>query len=77
MANIRVIRKADTAINVSTSGKSLGVQAGIEEAKCWRLNTGVFPGQGGRLKEIVKYVISITSTDIPCIQEIFITASYY
>ncbi|OGO05258.1 MAG: hypothetical protein A2Y91_04900, partial [Chloroflexi bacterium RBG_13_54_8] len=69
-------KKGDIAIGISTSGNSPNVVAGIEEAKRCGVITVAFTGQGGKLKEIADYVLSIPSTDTPRIQEAHITAGH-
>lgn len=69
-------KKGDIAIGISTSGNSPNVIAGIEEAKRCGLTTVAFVGQGGKLKEIAEYVLSVPSADTPRIQEAHITAGH-
>jgi len=71
-----LVRKGDIAIGISTSGNSPNVLRGIEEAKQLRAITVAFTGQGGRLKEMADYVLSIPSVDTPRIQEAHITAGH-
>ena len=69
-------KKGDIAIGISTSGNSINVIAGIEEAKRCGLTTIAFTGQGGKLREIADHVLSVPSTDTPRIQEAHITAGH-
>ena len=71
-----VVMKGDIVIGISTSGSSLNVIAGLEEAKRCGATTIAFTGQGGKLEEIAEYVLSIPSTDTPRIQEAHITAGH-
>jgi len=69
-------KEGDIIIGISTSGKSLNVIKGIEEAKQIGAITVAFTGQGGKLKELAQYVLSIPSNDTPRIQEAHITAGH-
>jgi len=71
-------RKGDVVIGISTSGSSLNVLRGIEEAGYIGAITIVFTGreQGNRLEKIADYILSIPSSDTPRIQEIHITAGH-
>ncbi len=71
-----LVTKGDIVIGISTSGSSYSVIRGIEEAKRCEAITIAFTGQGGKLKEIAEYVLSIPSTDTPRIQEAHITAGH-
>jgi len=71
-----VVTKGDIVIGISTSGSSPNVIKGIEEAKRCGAITVAFTGQGGKLKEIAEYVLSIPSTNTPRIQEAHITAGH-
>jgi D-sedoheptulose 7-phosphate isomerase len=66
----------DIVIGISTSGNSPNVLLAIEEAKRCGAITIAFTGQGGRLKEIADYVLSLPSSDTPRIQEAHITAGH-
>jgi len=69
-------KDGDVAIGISTSGDSPNVIAAIEEAKRCGVVTVAFVGQGGKLKEIAEYVLSVPSTDTPRIQEAHILAGH-
>lgn len=71
-----MIKKGDVVIALSTSGESPNVIRGIEEAKRHKAITIAFTGQGGKLKEVADYVVSIPSKDTPRIQEAHITAGH-
>jgi len=71
-----LVREGDIVIGISTSGNSPNVLYGIEEAKRLGAITIAFTGQGGKLKEIADYTLSIPSTDTPRIQEVHITAGH-
>ncbi len=71
-----VVTKGDIVIGISTSGSSPNVIIGLEEAKRCGALTVAFTGQGGKLKEIAEYVLSISSTNTPRIQEAHITAGH-
>jgi D-sedoheptulose 7-phosphate isomerase len=71
-----LVKEGDIVIGISTSGKSPNVLRGIEEAKCLGATTIAFTGQGGRLKELADYVLSVPSVDTPRIQEAHITAGH-
>ncbi len=71
-----LVKKGDVVIGVSTSGNSPNVLLAIEEAKRRGAVTIAFTGKGGKLKELVDYVLSIPSDDTPRIQEAHITAGH-
>jgi D-sedoheptulose 7-phosphate isomerase len=71
-----LVKKGDVVIGLSTSGNSPNVLQGIREAKQLGAVTVVFTGQGGKLKELADYVISVPSVDTPRIQEAHITAGH-
>lgn len=71
-----LVNKGDVVIGISTSGESPNILRGIEEAKRRGAITIAFTGQGGRLKAISDYVLSIPSKDTPRIQEAHITAGH-
>jgi len=71
-----LVKQGDIVIGISTSGNSPNVLRGIEEAKRLGATTIAFMGQGGRLKELVDYMLSIPSVDTPRIQEAHITAGH-
>jgi len=69
-------KDGDVVIGISTSGESLNVIRGMQEAKRRGAITIAFTGQGGRLKAVADYVLSIPSRDTPRIQEAHITAGH-
>ena len=71
-----LVKEGDIVIGISTSGKSPNVLRGIEEAKRLGATTIAFMGQGGRLKELADYMLSVPSVDTPRIQEAHITAGH-
>lgn len=74
---VRAIAKAgDIVIGISTSGNSLNVILGIENAKKCGCKTVVFIGRSGKMANIADYVISFPSSDTPRIQEAHITAGH-
>lgn len=71
-----LVRKGDVVIGISTSGDSINVIRGIEEAKSCGAVTIAFTGEGRKLKELTDYVLSVPSQDTPRIQEVHITAGH-
>lgn len=71
-----VVKRGDVVIGISTSGESPNVLQGIEEAERLGAITIAFTGQGGKLKELADYVLSMPSSDTPRIQEAHITAGH-
>jgi len=71
-----LVKEGDIVIGISTSGNSPNVLRGIEEAKRLGAITIAFTGQGGRLKELADYVLSVPSVNTPRIQEAHITAGH-
>ena len=71
-----LVKEGDVIIGISTSGASVNVIRGIEEAKRLGAMTIAFTGQGGRLKSVADYVLSVPSTDTPRIQEAHITMGH-
>jgi D-sedoheptulose 7-phosphate isomerase len=70
-------RKEDVAVGISTSGRSENVISGILTARRLGLTTVGFTGKdGGRLKEIVDYLLLVPSGETPRIQEGHITAGH-
>lgn len=69
-------KKGDIVIGISTSGESPSVLQGMEEANRIGAITVAFTGQGGKLRELANYVLSIPSSDTPRIQEAHITAGH-
>lgn len=71
-----LVSKGDVVIGISTSGSSPSVLLGIKEAKQCGAVTVAFTGQGGKLRDLADYVLSIPSKDTPRIQETHITAGH-
>ena len=71
-----LVKEGDMVIGISTSGNSLNVIRGIEEAKRHNAITVAFTGQGGKLKDLADYALSIPSNNTPRIQEAHITAGH-
>lgn len=69
-------KEGDIVVGISTSGNSPNVLRGIEEAKRLGAITIAFTGQGGKLKTLADYVLSVPSSDTPRIQEAHITAGH-
>jgi D-sedoheptulose 7-phosphate isomerase len=69
-------RERDVVIGISTSGKSANVISGLEEAKRCGAVTIALTGQGGKLKDLADYTLSIPSKDTARIQEAHITAGH-
>jgi D-sedoheptulose 7-phosphate isomerase len=62
--------KGDVLIGLSTSGNSGNVVEAFKAANDLGLTTVAFTGQtGGKMKDLVKYLVNIPSTDTPRIQE--------
>ncbi|MFC1920741.1 SIS domain-containing protein, partial [Chloroflexota bacterium] len=68
--------EGDIVIGISTSGESPNVIQGLEEAKRRGAVTIAFTGQGGRLKSLADYSLSVPSEITPRIQEAHITAGH-
>ena len=63
-------REGDILIGLSTSGNSKNIVKAFEQAKAMDICTIGFTGQtGGELKNVSDYLINISSTDTPRIQE--------
>jgi D-sedoheptulose 7-phosphate isomerase len=71
-----LVKKGDVVIGISASGESSNVLQAIKEAKLHGAITVAFSGQGGKLKELADYVLSVPSADTPRIQETHITAGH-
>jgi D-sedoheptulose 7-phosphate isomerase len=71
-----LVKKGDAVIGLSTSGNSLNVIRGIEEAKKLGATAIAFTGEGGKLKDIADHVLTVPSSDTPRIQEAHITAGH-
>jgi D-sedoheptulose 7-phosphate isomerase len=62
--------KGDVLIGLSTSGNSGNVVEAFKAANDLGLTTVAFTGQtGGKMKDLVKYLVNIPSSDTPRIQE--------
>lgn len=68
--------KGDIVIGISTSGKSRNVVLGLEEARYKKATTVAFTGEGGKLKDVADYTLSVSSKDTPRIQEVHILAGH-
>jgi len=65
-----LVRQGDVAIGISTSGNSLNVIRGMEQAKQMGAVTVALTGAtGGKLKASADYLIAVPSTETPRIQE--------
>ena len=65
-----LVNQGDVAIGISTSGDSLNVIRGIEQAKRAGAVTVALTGAtGGKLKASADYLLAVPSTDTPRIQE--------
>jgi D-sedoheptulose 7-phosphate isomerase len=63
-------RKGDVLIGISTSGNSANVVKAIEEAnKRGMITVGMTGENGGKMKDLCKYIINVPSNDTPRIQE--------
>ena len=63
-------RKGDVLIGISTSGNSLNIIKAIETANKLKMVTvGLTGYDGGKMKNLCKYLIKIPSDDTPRIQE--------
>lgn len=63
-------KKGDILIGISTSGNSINVIKAIEIANKLEIITVGMTGQsGGKIKDVVKYLINVPSEDTPRIQE--------
>lgn len=71
-----LVKEGDVVIGISTSGSSTNVLLAMEEAKRRGAVTVALTGQGGRLKRLADYVLSVPSKDTPRIQEVHITAGH-
>jgi D-sedoheptulose 7-phosphate isomerase len=71
-----LVKKGDIVIGISTSGNSANVLLAIEEANRRGAVTIALTGQGGKLKELAHYVLSVPSTSTPRIQEAHITIGH-
>lgn len=71
-----LVKKGDIVIGISTSGSSANVLLAIEEANRRGAVTVALTGQGGTLKELAHYVLPVSSTSTPRIQEAHITIGH-
>ena len=71
-----LVKKGDIVIGISTSGTSANVLLAIEEANRRGAVTVALTGQGGTLKELAHYVLPVSSTSTPRIQEAHITIGH-
>lgn len=63
-------REGDVLIGISTSGNSKNIVKAIEMANQKRMITfGFTGGNGGKMKEVCKHTINVSSFDTPRIQE--------
>ena len=63
-------RKGDILIGISTSGNSTNVIKALEEAnKIGMVTVGMTGEDGGKMKDICKYLLNVPSKDTPRIQE--------
>lgn len=71
-----LVKEGDIVIGISTSGSSANVLLAIEEANRRGAVTIALTGQGGKLKELAHYVLSVPSTSTQRIQEAHITMGH-
>jgi len=71
-----LVAEGDIVIGISTSGNSPNVLLAMEEAKRRGAITIALTGQGGKLKELADYVLSVPSTKTARIQEAHITIGH-
>lgn len=71
-----LVTKGDVVIGLSTSGESPNVVRAIEEARQRGAVTVAFTGARGSLREIPQYVLSISSSNTPRIQEAHMVAGH-
>ena len=70
-------KKNDTAIGITTSGKSQNILNGLETSKKLGMNTIAFAGQDiTKLKKLSDCIISVPSKSTPRIQEVHITIAH-
>lgn len=63
-------REGDILIGISTSGNSQNIIKAIEIANsCKMITVGLTGQEGGKMKDICKYLIAVPSTDTPRVQE--------
>jgi len=64
------VRKGDVLIGISTSGNSKNIIRAFEQAKIQGGITIAMTGEtGGKMKDVVDYLLNMPSTDTPRIQE--------
>lgn len=69
--------EGDIVVGISTSGTSKNIIAGIKEAKKKKAVTVGFTGEsGGKLKNLVDFLVNVPSNDTPRIQESHITIGH-
>lgn len=72
-----LVRRGDVVVGLSTSGTSPNVILALEEAKRkGAITVGLTGKSGGKMKGLVDYLIPVTSTDTPRIQEAHITIGH-
>ncbi len=65
-----IVKPGDVVIGISTSGNSQNVLRGMEEAKRQGGITVAFTGaSGGKIKDIVDFLVAVPSAETPRIQE--------
>jgi D-sedoheptulose 7-phosphate isomerase len=70
-------REGDVLIGLSTSGNSENIIQAFATAKEKKMLTAAFTGEsGGKMKNLVDYLINVPSTDTPRIQEAHITLGH-
>ena len=70
-------KKGDILVGISTSGNSANVIRAVEEAKKKVMLTVGFTGEsGGKMKEIVDFLINVPTADTPRIQEAHILVGH-
>ncbi len=70
-------RPGDVALGITTSGRSLNVLRGLEEARrCGLVTVGLTGGDGSQLKDLLDHWISVGCTVTPRIQEVHITVGH-
>lgn len=62
-------RSGDVFIGISTSGNSINVLKAAEECSKHKIRSVALCGEGGKLKEVCDYALSVPSSDTPHIQE--------
>ncbi len=63
-------KKGDVLIGISTSGNSENILRALRVAKSKQMHTVAMTGEsGGKMRDIVDYLLNVPSTDTPRIQE--------